>query len=83
LRGTREDWTVKKLHETYCLPDIALRDRIGKNDMSHVREKGQLNTGFWWETLFEGDHLEDPNVDGRITLKWRLNKWHWKGRELV
>jgi hypothetical protein len=34
-----------------------------------------LYTWFWWGSLRERDHLEDPCVDGRLILKWIFNKW--------
>jgi hypothetical protein len=37
--------------------------------------KRQVHTGFWWGDLREGDHLGDPDVDGRIILKWIFKKW--------
>ena len=29
----------------------------------------------WWGNLRERDHLEDSDVDGRITFKWISRKW--------
>ena len=43
----------------------------------HVARMGRVKmyTGFWWRNLRERDHLEDPDVDGRIILRWFFRKW--------
>jgi hypothetical protein len=35
----------------------------------------EMYTEFWWETLRERDHFEDPGVDGMIILRWIFRKW--------
>ena len=44
--------------------------------------RGEAYTGFGLGNLREGDHLEDPGIDGRIILRWTLRKWDvgmWNG----
>ena len=36
--------------------------------------RGEVHTGFWWGNLRERHHLEDPDVDGRIILRWIFRK---------
>jgi hypothetical protein len=30
---------------------------------------------FWWGNLREREHLRDPEIDGRIILRWVFRKW--------
>jgi hypothetical protein len=39
-----------------------------------------VHTGFWLGDPREGDHLENPGVDGGIILKWIL-KWDAGGMD--
>jgi len=41
--------------------------------------RGEAYTGFSWGGLREEDHWVDPNVDGRIILRWILRKWEGYG----
>jgi hypothetical protein len=36
---------------------------------------GEVHTGVWWRNLTEGDHSEDPGIDGRMVLKWTVKNW--------
>jgi hypothetical protein len=39
-----------------------------------LSERGEVHTGFQWRNLRQRDQLEDPGIDGRIILKWILEK---------
>ena len=43
--------------------------------MWRVWERGESDTGFWWGNLREFDHLGEPDVGGRIILRWIFRKW--------
>jgi hypothetical protein len=81
---TRE-W--RKLHsegtnDLYCSPNIVrvIRSRRMRwaEHVAHI-ERGEVYTGFWWETLRESGYLEDPGPDGRILIKifrkWDVKVW--------
>jgi hypothetical protein len=36
--------------------------------------EGEMCAEFWWGNLRERDHLEDLGVEGKMLLKWLLNK---------
>jgi hypothetical protein len=53
--------------------------------------RGEVCTRFWWGNLSERDHRGDPDVDGRIIIRWIFRKWdvwvltdlNWLGIETV
>ena len=47
--------------------------------MWRVWVRGEGCAGFWWGNLRERDHWGDPDVDGRIILRWIFRKWEGGG----
>jgi len=68
----------EELRDLYSLPNIV---RVVKSRRmrwaGHVARmgRGEGFTGFWWGDLREGDHWGDPDVDGRIILRWIFRMW--------
>ena len=76
-------WEWRKLHneelsDLYSLPNIV---RVVKSKRmrwaGHVARMGEGRgyTGFWWGNLRERDHWGDPELDGKIILRWSFMKW--------
>ena len=74
----------EELNDLYPHP-IFSGDKIEKNEMGGAwarMERLEVYTGFWWGNVRERDHFEDPDIDGRIILKWIFRKWNvraWTG----
>jgi len=45
--------------------------------MQQVRGRVEVYIGFKWGNLTERDHLNNPGIDGRITLRWIFRKQDW------
>ena len=43
--------------------------------MWRVWGRGEVCTGFGCGNLRERDHWGDPDIDGRIILRWIFRKW--------
>jgi hypothetical protein len=48
---------------------------MGRVCSVYGERSGEVYTGFWWRTLRERDHLEDPGIDERIILRWIFSGW--------
>ena len=46
--------------------------------MQRVWGRAEVYTDLWWRNLRERDNWGDPDVDGRIILRWILK---WEGLE--
>ena len=75
----------EELNDLYCSPNIVrvIKSRIMRwaGHVARLR-RGKAYTGFWWGSMRERDHLGDPDVDGRIILRWMFRKWDvgaWTG----
>jgi len=68
----------EELNDQYSSPNIVRvikSRRIGWAGHAASVGKGEAYTGFWWGNLRVRDQLGDPDVDGRIILRWIFRKW--------
>jgi hypothetical protein len=72
----------RKIHneeviDLYSSPNIFRVIKSGKNKLGRACStygEGKGYTGSWWGKLRERDQPEDPDVDGRVILKWIFKK---------
>jgi hypothetical protein len=66
-----------ELNDLYSSPNI-VRAITSRRIVwaGHVARMGRVEiyTGFWWGNLMERDCSEDPDIDGKIRLRWIFRK---------
>jgi len=71
---------TEALNDLCCSPNVVrvIKSR-GMRWARHVAHTGggEMYTGFWWGKLREREHLENPEIGGRIILRWIFRKWDW------
>jgi hypothetical protein len=90
LRGTKVagEWRKlynEELNDLYGSPNVVrvIKSRRTKwvGHIARTGERGDVYR-FWWGNLREKDHLEDPDIDGRLLLRWifrKLDVRSWTG----
>ena len=65
----------EELNDLHSLPNIGRVINLRMKWVGYVARMGERKayTGFWSGNMREGEHLEDPGVDGRI-LRWIFRK---------
>ena len=80
-----EEWRIlhnEELGDLYYLPNVV---RVVKSRRmrwaGHVAPmgRGEVCAGFSFANLRKRDHWGDPDVDGRIILRWIFRKWEGVG----
>jgi len=64
---------TKMVHQTIASIPMTSIEMGGACSMYGGR--GEVYTGFWWGSLRERDHLDEPGIDGWIILRWIFRKW--------
>jgi hypothetical protein len=69
----------EELNHLFSLPNIVLvvKSRRDGRGMWRAWERRVVCTGCWWGSQRERGHWGDPDVDGRIILRWILMKLEW------
>jgi hypothetical protein len=77
--GERRKLHNEELNDLYCLPNIigvfkSRKMRWAGHAARSVVERRDADRVFV-EKMRERGHLEDPDIDGRIILRWIFKKW--------
>jgi len=76
-----EEWRKlhnEELNDLYSSPIIIMVIKPRRMRWAeHVAHwgRGGVYAGFWWGKQRERDHVEHPQIGGRIILRWIIREW--------
>jgi len=67
-----------ELYDLNSSPNICQVIKSRTRLVGHVARigRGEACTEFWWGSLNGKEHLEDPDQDWRIILRWIFREWY-------